>query len=604
MTTDFDHKSFLANVGESAGVYQMLDEEEVLYVGKAKNLKNRLSSYFRTTRLPTKTLAMMARVNDITVTVTHTEDEALLLESNLIKKLKPRYNVLLRDSKSYPFIQLETDHEYPRLGLYRGDRKEAGKYFGPYASGHAVRETLAMVQKVLPIRQCDDSFFRNRSRPCLQYQIKRCSGPCVGLISKKEYARDVRQSVMFLQGRDQTLNRQLIRKMEKASKALDFETAGLFRDRINALRRVQAHQAINAESGEADIMALVEEHGKYSVDVTFMRGGRHSGSNGYHPSVALDMTHAEVMETFISQFYLGRKAPRELLVDPMPTNSALVAAVLSEQAGHKVRIANRIRGPRLEWLKMSRANAVDRLRRHLVSAVTLEKRFEALEEALSMDEAIARIECFDISHTMGEATVASCVVFDTNGPVKSDYRRYNIEGITGGDDYAAMRQVLTRRYSKLKEGEGKIPELLLIDGGKGQLSQAIEVIDELQLHGVTLVGVAKGEARRPGFERLFLRGRRQPIILGDASSALHLVQQVRDEAHRFAITGHRQRRGKARTQSTLQEIEGIGDKRRQSLLKHFGGIQGVKGAGIKDLASVPGISMNTAKRIYGYFREE
>ncbi|MEM7361100.1 MAG: excinuclease ABC subunit UvrC [Pseudomonadota bacterium] len=600
----FDARSFLQNVGQAPGIYQMFDEAgALLYVGKAKNLKKRLASYFRTSDLPVKTEAMMLKVTDIQVTVTHTENEALILESNLIKEHKPRYNILLRDSKSYPFIHIDDSHEYPRLSFYRGDRSEPGKFFGPYPGVTAIRDTLALLQKVLPVRQCDDVFFSNRSRPCLQHQIKRCSAPCVGLISREAYQKDINLAGMFLQGKDDTLNKMLQKNMEAASKNLNFEEAAGWRDRINALRRVQSHQSITSGHSDIDIITAASLHGKVCVEVTFIRGGRHSGSNGHFPSVSLDFNEGEILSAFITQYYHKRPAPKQVIVGTKLEDQAGLEALLSDQSDHKVVITNNVRGHRRDWLNMAQLNVTERLKRQQSESKSIQQRLQALTEVFSLDETLSRIECFDISHTQGEQTVASCVVFTETGITKSDYRRYNIKGITPGDDYAAMRQAITRRYKRVLKEEGKLPDVLLIDGGKGQLSSAAEVMNELQISEVLLVGVAKGEGRKPGLETLFVEGQSMGIKLAANSPAMHLVQQIRDEAHRFAITGHRARRGKAQTRSVLQEIPGIGQKRRQALLKHFGGLQGIQQAGVKDLNKVPGINVDLAEKIYRYLKK-
>jgi excinuclease ABC subunit C len=603
----FNSQNFLENVGEFPGVYQMhAENDEIIYVGKAKNLKKRLSSYFRKTGLPIKTQALVAQIHSINVTLTHTENEALILEHNLIKQHKPRYNVLLRDSKSYPYIRIDDSHEYPSLTFYRGDRKEKGRYFGPYPNVHSIRETLKMLQKVLPVRQCDDVYFSNRSRPCLQYQIKRCTAPCVGHISKEKYSSDIDLSALFLQGKDKRLNNMLVENMEKASKELDFETAAIFRDRINALKRVQSHQSIDSGSSDIDILSVAEVHGKYCVEVTFVRGGRHSGSRGFFPKVALELTELEVLAAFIPQHYFNRSMPKEIILSHPIPDQILLAESLSDQAGHKVQLHDKVRGAKKEWLKIGNLNVVERLNRHLAETDTILRRFDHLQQELNLDEIPERIECFDISHTQGNQTVASCVVFSKEGAVKRDYRLYNIKGITPGDDYAAMRQVLTRRYEKMiknEDGKAKLPSMVLIDGGKGQLGIARDVFTELQLNEVLLIGVAKGEGRKPGLERLFVGDDKTPVVLGSHSSALHLVQQIRDEAHRFAISGHRAQRGKAQTQSVLQQIPGVGNKRRQTLLKHFGGIQGVQQAGVKDLAQAPGISVDIAEKIYYHLQK-
>ncbi len=591
-------------MGQGPGIYQMFDSDgALLYVGKAKNLKNRLSSYFRSTGLSIKTEAMMQKVSDIQVTVTFTENEALILESNLIKDHKPRYNILLRDSKSYPFIHIDDSHEFPRLSFYRGDRSEPGRYFGPYPGVTAIRETLSLLQKVLPVRQCDDVFFSNRSRACLQYQIKRCSGPCVGLISKEAYAKDIELAGMFLQGKDESLSNLLQDNMESASKSLKFEEAAGWRDRINALRRVQSHQSITSGHSDIDIITVASLHGKVCVEVTFIRGGRHSGSNGHYPKVPLDFSESEILSAFITQYYHRRQAPKEIIIGQKLDDQKELEDWLSDQSERKVMIISSVRGHRRDWLAMSQLNVTERLKRHLSETQSVQKRLQALTDAFQLEQTIGRIECFDISHTMGEKTVASCVVFTEKGITKSDYRRYNIRDITPGDDYAAMRQAIHRRYKRVLKEEGKLPDVLLIDGGKGQLSSAAEIMRELQINDVLLVGIAKGEGRKPGLETLFIEGQSIGIKLAANSAAMHLVQQIRDEAHRFAITGHRARRGKAQTQSVLQEIPGIGAKRRQALLKHFGGLQGIQQAGIKDLNKVNGINAELAEKIYHHLKK-
>ena len=600
----FDAKTFLSHVAQGPGVYQMFDAEgALLYVGKAKALKKRLSSYFRKTGLPLKTKAMMARVADIQVTVTHTENEALILESNLIKDHKPHYNILLRDSKSYPFIHIDDSHEYPRLSFYRGDRSQPGRYFGPYPGVTAIRETLALLQKVLPVRQCDDVFFSNRSRPCLQYQIKRCSAPCVGLISKQDYARDIELAGFFLQGKDESLSKLLQRNMSDAAEKLDYEAAAAWRDRINALRRVQQHQSITVGSSDIDIITVAALHGKVCVEVTFIRGGRHSGSNGHYPRVPLDSTEAEVLSAFVLQYYHRRPAPKQIIVGVGLEDEAELAQWLTDQSGYKVVLTSRVRGPRKDWLGMAQLNVNERLKQHLTKAESVHNRLVALSRVFELDETLKRIECFDISHTQGNQTVASCVVFTDKGIAKSEYRRYNIKGITPGDDYAAMEQAITRRYQRIIKEEGVLPDVLLIDGGKGQLSSAAKIMRELQIEGVLLVGVAKGEGRKSGLETLFIEGRKMGIQMPANSPEMHLVTQIRDEAHRFAIAGHRAQRGKKQTKSILEEIPGVGAKRRSALLKHFGGLQGISAAGVRDLVKVPGINEDLAESIYSYLQK-
>jgi excinuclease ABC subunit C len=600
-----DPKAFVRNLPNNPGVYRMINaEEKVIYVGKARDLKKRVASYFRESGLSPKNQAMMQLVKNIEITVTHTENEALLLENNLIKAEHPRFNILLRDDKSYPYLYLSTKDEFPRLDLHRGAQKRPGRYFGPYPSVTAVRESMNLLQKTFGIRQCNDSFFRARSRPCLQYQIKRCSGPCVGLVDKETYARDIRHVVMFLEGKSHAMVEEMITEMERASGAQDYEKAAVFRDRIAALKRTQEKQYINSNGGNIDIMALAVEKGLASVEVMFVRDGRQLGSRSYFPQRTEGADESDILSAFVSQYYVGKPVPATIYIDRPISDVELLQAALVQQADHAVKISIPSRGKPRRWLEMTEVNARDALRRQLISRSSLRQRFEALQEALGLDAVPERIECFDVSHTQGEATVASCVVFSLEGPVKSDYRRFNIEGIQAGDDYAAMTQALTRRYRRMKEGEGKWPDIVLIDGGKGQLGRAEEVMRELQVREVKLIGVAKGPGRKPGLEQLFLSGQKLATILPADSPALHLIQQVRDEAHRFAIAGHRHKRGKARRQSRLEEIPGIGEKRRQSLLKRLGGLQEVARAGVEDLSSVPGISPDLAKKIYDVFHSQ
>ncbi len=601
----FEPKSFVRDLPNSPGVYRMLDEEKtVIYVGKAKDLRKRVSSYFRKSGLSPKNQAMMLLVKDIEITVTHTENEALLLENNLIKAEHPRFNILLRDDKSYPYLYLSTKDEFPRLDLHRGAQKKPGRYFGPYPSVSAVRESMNLLQKTFGIRQCSDSFFRARSRPCLQYQIKRCSGPCVGLINVENYAEDVRQIVMFLEGKSHELVEEMVEHMEQASYDRNYEKAAVFRDRIAALKRTQEKQYINSGGGDIDIMALSAEQGLACVEVMFVRDGRQLGSRSYFPQRTDGVEEGDILTAFLSQYYVGKPVPATIYIDRKIEDAELIRSALMQQVDRSISIAVPSRGTPRRWLQMTEVNAKDALRRQLMSRSSLRQRFEAFQEAFGLDAIPERIECFDVSHTQGEATVASCVVFSLEGTVKSDYRRFNIEGIQAGDDYAAMTQALTRRYRRLKEGEGKWPDIVLIDGGKGQLARAEEVMRELQVRGVLLIGVAKGPERKPGLEQLFLSGEKAATILPPDSPALHLIQQVRDEAHRFAIAGHRHKRGKTRRKSRLEEIPGIGEKRRQSLLKRLGGLQEVARAGVEDLANVPGISPELAKRIYNVFHSQ
>lgn len=601
----FDHKSFLANLTSRPGVYQMVDHQgEVLYVGKARHLKSRVSSYFRASGLTSKTLAMVNKIHDIRVTVTRGETEALLLEQNLIKSLKPPYNIQLRDDKSYPYILLSEDSEYPRLSFYRGSRRRKGRFFGPYPSANATRETLQLLQKVFRVRQCNDSYFKNRSRPCLQYQIDRCTGPCVNLISPEQYAQDVEYSVMFLQGKSSALTKKLTSSMEQAAERMEFEKAATVRDQISDLRRIQEQQYVSNQGGDADVLAAAISGSNFVVHAIYVRNGRIIGSKGFFPRLRLASEPGEVLSAFIAQVYLAddkaANIPPELIVsEPLP-DSAQLQTALSFVADKKIRLGERVRGHRAKWLELARTNAQETLQSKLASKQSMLNRFTSLQANLSLEFTPERIECFDISHTGGEGTVGSCVVFDQGGPVKSDYRRFNVAGITPGDDYAAMEQVLDRRFTRLSKGEGKIPGVLLIDGGKGQLTQAKEILEKHQLPEIVLVGIAKGISRRAGQETLFLsseNGHRE-IVMKTDSPGLHLLQQIRDEAHRFAITGHRQRRSKARRVSNLENIPGLGPKRRRELLTHFGGQQAIMKASQDAIGKVDGISKKLAEIIY------
>lgn len=598
----FDIQAFLKSLTLMPGVYRMFNKGgDILYVGKAKNLKNRVSSYFRGQPSSLKTAALVERIHFIEVTVTHSETEALLLEQTLIKELKPPYNILLRDDKSYPYLFI-SDHQYPRISYHRGPKKEKGRYFGPYPSALAVRDSLNLLQKIFLVRQCEDNFFRNRSRPCLQYQIKRCSGPCVNMIPEEEYAEDVRHTKMFLEGKSQEVIQEIVRKMEAAAEQLAFEQAGFYRDQIIALKYVQEQQYVAGEKGNVDVFAVSAKPSAICIQVIFVRDGRVLGSKSFFPKAQGETDISAILEEFIPQFYFatesGRDVPQHIIVPVNFDGEDAIEAALSDLAGFKVQFQHNVRTHRAAWLKLAQTNAEQNLVSYQANREHLLKRFETLQQVLDLAEIPKRIECFDISHTQGEGTVASCVVFDLNGPLKSDYRRFNIENIQPGDDYAAMHQALTRRYTRLKSGEGKIPDILLIDGGKGQLSQAENVLAELGISGVLLIGVAKGPTRKAGLETLFLSGEPEGRDLPSDSSALHLIQHVRDEAHRFAITGHRNRRAKARKESKLESIPGVGPKRRRALLTHFGGMQEVMRAGADDIARVPGISPDMAEEIY------
>lgn len=601
--TSFDSVSFLKTVTEKAGVYVMLDVAgEVLYVGKAKNLRKRLSSYFRASGLTTKTMALVGRIHEIEVTVTASEREALLLEQNLIKQYKPPYNILLRDDKSYPYIYLSTDHEHPRLSIHRGRKTGKGQYFGPYPSAAAVRESLSWLQKVFRVRQCEDSYYKGRSRPCLQYQIGRCSAPCVGIVSDKEYAVDVNYTELFLKGKSSDIQADLANQMERHAAALEFEQAADLRDRIAHLQQVQSTQCIEGETGDMDILGGVMDGGQVCIQLVCVRGGRVLGSRSYFPKSQLEEPLAMQIEAFVAQHYLigsgASDIPREIISNIMLDDSDLLAASLTEQAGRQVSLSHKVRSNRAKWQNLALTAAEQNLKNRLASSASSLKRFKALQAVLGLGKLPGRLECFDISHSSGEATVASCVVFDGNGPLKSDYRKMNIDGIAPGDDYAAMYQALSRRYTRVKAGEVLMPDILFIDGGKGQLTQAKAVMAELGIDNLLMVGVAKGSDRRAGLEILIRGDDGREISLPDNSPALHLVQHIRDESHRFAITGHKARRDKTRRQSTLEGIPGVGAKRRRELLRYFGGLQGVKQAGVEDLQRVPGISEKIALQIY------
>lgn len=595
--TDFDCKAFLKCLTPQPGVYRMLDNNaDVLYVGKAKNLKKRVASYFNKTNSSPRIQSMVQLICNVEVTVTNTEAEALLLENNLIKQHRPKYNILLRDDKSYPYIFLSS-HNFPSLSFYRGSKKKKGEYFGPYASVGAVRETLNLLQKTFMVRQCTESFYKNRSRPCLQYQIERCTAPCVNLINEKNYAKDVDYARKFLQGKSDLVINHLITEMEAASSNLEFEHAAKLRDQIDSLRQVSQQQYVSDLSGDCDIITARIRDNLACVQVFQVRNKMNLGNKSYFPKTPHQYEQAELLNAFIGQYYLDRKPPEEIIMSDLPAEAELLEEMLSSQRGSKVKISASVRGKRARWLEFANKNVTTAFETKLASRAGIEQRYQALEAIFDLPQPIQRMECFDISHTQGERTVASCVVFDREGPAKSEYRKFNIEDITPGDDYAAMHQALTRRYKRIIKGEGKLPDILFIDGGKGQLSQAGEVMQTLKISDVLVIGIAKGEERRAGLEQLFLLGDNHPITLADDSLALHLIQQIRDEAHRFAITSHRARRKKARNISPLEHIPGLGPKRRQNLLKHFGGLRGISRANEQELVKVPGISKQLAQSI-------
>jgi excinuclease ABC subunit C len=600
----FDGKAFVQTLTTSSGVYRYFDDAgELLYVGKAGNLKKRVGSYFLKPRMEPRIAAMVSQIARVEITVTRTEGEALLLESQLIKSLKPRYNIMLRDDKSYPYIYLSSGEDYPRLAFHRGARNLKGRFFGPYPSTYAVRESLSLMQKLFKVRQCEDSYFRNRSRPCLQHQIGRCTAPCVQLIGVDDYASDVRHAQMFLEGRSKAVLDELGEAMDRSSQSLQFERAAIFRDQVAALRQLQAQYHVQGASADMDVIACSIESGIACVSVLFFRNGISLGTRDFFPRLPLDAESTDVLAQFIAQYYLDRPVPRELILGESIADQQMLADLLSQQSGHVVELKSSVRSDRAQFLQMAQRNARASLTARLASRQTLGTRFDDLQKVLELGAMPRRIECFDISHTMGEATVASCVVFGPEGPEKSHYRRFNIAGITPGDDYAAMHQALTRRFRKVADGEGAKPDVLLIDGGNGQVAQAMDVLSELGVTGIEVIGVAKGPGRRAGEETLVLA--RKPagslgreLHPGSSSPALHLVAAVRDEAHRFAISGHRKRREKARERSVLEDVQGIGARRRSALLKAFGGLSGVESAGIEELMQVKGIDRGLAERIY------
>ncbi|WP_193164150.1 excinuclease ABC subunit UvrC [Microbulbifer hainanensis] len=603
----FDSKRFLQTVTRKPGVYQMFDAEgRILYVGKAKNLRNRLSSYFRASGLTTKTMALVQRINSIEVTVARSETEALVLEQSLIKSQRPPYNVMLKDDKGYPYIFLSSKDSFPRIALHRGTKRKKGQYFGPFPNASSVRDSLNFLQKTFRIRSCEDSVFRNRSRPCLQYQIQRCTAPCVDFISEDDYRQDVRHAEMFLTGKSDRIVQELADEMDQASRELEFEKAARLRDQISALRRLQSDQVAERSSGDVDVLGVATVGGSSCVHILFIRQGRILGSRSYFPDERLGLSSAGLLSAFVPQFYLGteREVPREILTAEPIDDAELLQQALSEQRGRDVAIVHRLRGNRATWVAMAQQAAEQNLGSRTAAQQKLQDRFEVLQETLQLEQLPERLECFDISHSSGEATVASCVVFDTGGPVKSDYRRFNIENIQAGDDYAAMAQALKRRYTRLSSGEGKFPNILLIDGGKGQVRQAVECLNELGVVGVQIIGVAKGTTRKAGFEVLHVVASDKELVLAADSPALHLIQQVRDEAHRFAITGHRQRRDKKRRESPLEGIPGVGPARRRALLRHFGGLQEIRRATAEELSAVEGVSRKLAQDIYSALHGE
>ncbi len=606
MSEEFDTATFVANLTQRPGVYQMLGENgDIIYVGKARNLKKRVASYFSGKAKDAKTMALVRNITDVAVTITATEVEALLLEHTMIKAHRPRFNVLLRDDKSYPWIYLNTSHSYPRLAFYRGPRRKRGEFFGPYPSAGAVRETLSELQKLFLVRPCRDGFFANRSRPCLQYQIQRCSAPCVGYISTDQYAEDLANATDFLRGNNSRVIEKLAERMDQAARETRYEDAARYRDQIARLRRIESQQVVDG-AGEAtlDVIAHAQRGSVHAFSVLSVRKGRLTGSLSFFPKAPAETDDAELMAGFLAQYYLDRDIPPEVVIGTPIVEHELHQAALTERRGTRVQLHSRVRSERQRWLTMAATNAEEAAGLKAVSATGVAEQLADLAAELALERIPERLECFDISHTGGEASVASCVVFGPEGPIKSDYRRFNIDGIEPGDDYAAMRDAITRRYTRVRSGESPMPDLVLIDGGKGQLGIAVEVLGDLGLGELAVLGVAKGRARRVGAERLFLPGADSPIQLPPDSPALRVIQNIRDEAHRFAITAHRGRRSKARRTSPLEEIPGLGPKRRRELLRQFGGLQGVERAGVDDLARTHGISRTMAQKIYERFHQQ
>ncbi len=595
----FAPAEIVANLPHLPGVYRMLNAAgDVLYVGKARDLKKRVASYFqKTPSLAPRIQLMVGQVQGLETTVARSEAEALLLENNFIKSLSPRYNILYRDDKSYPYLVLTGDR-FPRLGFHRGGLDKANHYFGPFSNAGAVRESIRLMQKIFRLRTCEDTVFSNRSRPCLLYQIRRCTGPCVGLIDEATYAEDVRSAELFLQGREDEAVSRLEERMHRAAGQQAYEQAAAYRDQIRSLSKVRETQFVSSSRGvDADIVALASSGGLICVNLVVVRGGQHRGDKSFFPQNARDQDEQSALEAFLEQHYVGRDVPPSIILN-RPVESGALEELLSQQAAIKVQFNINPAGERRVWLRMAEMNAELAIAQRIAAHATQEARLTALQQALNLGDNIQRVECFDISHTMGEATVASCVVYDHASMQPGEYRTYNIAGIEPGDDYAAMRQVLDRRYRKIVEGEGRLPDLILIDGGKGQVSAAYQVLGELGLSDLPMIGVAKGEERKAGLEQLIFPERSEPVRLPADNPGLHLIQQIRDEAHRFAISGHRNRRAKTRNRSTLEDIAGVGTKRRQRLLSRFGGLKGVASASIEELTQVEGISRELAEKIY------
>ncbi|MCK5727921.1 MAG: excinuclease ABC subunit UvrC [Methylococcales bacterium] len=602
---NFDPHLFLQNLTPLSGIYKFFNPKgDIIYIGKAKNLKKRVSSYFSQSVASAKQQVMVKKIARIEVTITHTEGEALLLESQQIKQYHPRYNICLRDDKSYPYIFLSTHHDFPRLSIHRGSKRLKGQYFGPYPSANAVKETLKLLQKIFPVRQCEDSYYNHRSRPCLQYQIKRCSAPCANVISAENYQKDVRNTTLFLEGQSTLLINQLIAQMESSAKKLDYEQATFFRDKISQLRTILEKNFVHGVRGDVDVIACATKAGIACVEVFFIRQGQNLGNKIFFPKINQQSSEELILQAFIPQYYLEKNIPYELIVSHSLPEKSLLSAALSQKAQHNVAISPHVRGDRLKWLQMASANAHNALTTKLAEKQSIYARFINLQQQLNLQALPKRLECFDISHTQGQQTVASCVVFTQEGALKSAYRRFNMDDITNGDDCAAIYQAVLRRYQRIKKGEYQAPDLLFIDGGKGQVRAADKALSELMIKNVMIVGVSKGVDRKAGMEKLITATHPHPLKITSGASALLLIQQIRDEAHRFAITAHRHRRGKLKKTSPLENIKGLGPKRRQQLLKQFGGSQGISRAGVDSLCSIKGINRPLAQRIYDTFHHQ
>tara|TARA_Y100001958_G_scaffold81241_1_gene54926 strand:+ start:135 stop:1913 length:1779 start_codon:yes stop_codon:yes gene_type:complete len=584
------------------GVYKMLDKENnVIYVGKAKNLKKRVSSYFQQKNHSTRIKRMISLIKKVDVTITKTEADAFLLENIQIKKFRPKFNILLRDDKSYPYIYVDTHHEYPRLSFYRGKRKKRGKFFGPYSNVYSVRDALNTLQKLFKVRQCSDSYFNNRSRPCLQYQIERCSAPCVGLINQNEYVTDINMSMKFLDGKNNEIIEMLIKKMEHASSNLKYEDAANYRDQIESLKHTSEKSAVSTDKGDIDIISVIIDSGIACIQVFNIRNGVNFGHKTFFPEIDETINESALLSIFIGQYYMSKKIPKEIILNKITKDKKILEFILSKKKSSKVSITNSVRGKRQQWIEIAEKNTLASLNAKILSKKNMFNRFQALQDVLQTNIAPKKLVCFDISHTFGEETVASCVTFTTDGPEKKEYRKFNIKSTDKGDDYAAMKEALHRHFLRIKKGELEYPDICFIDGGVGQVNIALDVMKDLEISNVNIIGVSKGKARKAGEEKIIIESGKKKITLPNNSLALHLIQQIRDEAHRFAITGHRKRRDKSKFKSPLEEIPGLGPKRKQILLKHFGGLQGVQNAGEDEIKKIPGINKTLAEAIYYRF---